>query len=64
MPKLFDGEHYFILKENPDGSTLFVQGENFTGILVLLLWGSMEQNTKNGFEAMNAALKEISEADQ
>jgi len=61
IPKLFDGEHYFIIKETPDGYTQFIQGENFSGILALLLWGSMEQDTRNGFEAMNVAIKNKSE---
>ncbi len=62
IPKLFDGEHYFILEEKADGSTRLVQGENFSGILALLLWGSIEQDTKKGFEAMNRAIKARSEA--
>ncbi len=64
IPKLFDGEHYFILEETADGKTLLVQGENFSGILALILWGSMEQDTKNGFEEMNRAIKARSEASQ
>jgi hypothetical protein len=38
------------------------EGENFSGILALLLWSSMEEDTKNGFEEMNKAIKSISEA--
>ena len=64
IPKLFDGEHYFLLKENPNGTTNFVQGENFSGILALLLLGSIEQQTRQGFDAMNQALKALSESDQ
>jgi hypothetical protein len=62
--KLFDGEHYFILEETAYGKTLLVQGENFSGILALILWGSMEQDTKNGFEEMNRAIKARSETSQ
>ncbi|MGQ3012166.1 MAG: SRPBCC family protein [Flavobacteriales bacterium] len=54
---LFDGEHYFILEENPDGSTTFIHGEKFSGILLPLLAKSLDGDTKNGFEAMNQALK-------
>jgi hypothetical protein len=61
MPKLFDGEHYFILEGNSDGGTRLIQGENFTGILAYLLWGSIEQDTRNGFEEMNSAIKARSE---
>lgn len=62
IPKLFDGEHYFTIIVNNDGTTKFIQGENFSGILALLLWSSMEQDTKNGFEEMNKAIKIRSEA--
>lgn len=54
---LFDGEHYFILEGNPDGSTTFTHGEKFSGILLPLLAGSLDRDTKNGFETMNLALK-------
>ena len=60
-PKLFDGEHYFIIIEKPDGGSHLVQGENFSGILTLLLWGNMELDTKNGFEEMNKTIKILSE---
>ncbi len=53
---LFDGEHYFRLVGTPDGQTRFVHGENFSGILIGLL-GDMLDRTKEGFEAMNQALK-------
>jgi len=62
IPKLFDGEHYFIVEAKSDGTTRLIQGENFSGILALLLWGTVEQDTKNGFHAMNKALKNRSEA--
>ena len=62
IPKLFDGEHYFIVEAKSDGTTHLIQGENFSGILALLLWGTLEQDTRNGFEAMNKALKSRSEA--
>ena len=61
IPKLFDGEHYFIIKEKPDGSSQLIHGEIFSGILALILWGSMEQDTKKGFEDMNKAIKNRSE---
>jgi len=64
IPKLFDGEHYFRIEENPNGTTHFVQGENFTGILALLLLGSIEQETRQGFDAMNKAIKTLAESQQ
>lgn len=55
---LFDGEHIFELSENTDGSTLFIQREQFSGILVGMI--NLE-NTQKGFEAMNQQLKELVE---
>ena len=57
---LFDGEHYFKLSDNKNGSTTFTHGENFGGILVGLLEKTLK-NTKVGFELMNDALKKESE---
>ena len=54
---LFDGEHYFQFKDNQDGSTTFVHGEKFTGILVPLFAGILVK-TEKGFQLMNEALKE------
>jgi hypothetical protein len=62
IPGLFDGEHYFKIEEISDGRVRFIQGEKFSGILALLLWGSVEPGTKQGFQAMNKALKDRSEA--
>lgn len=55
---LFDGEHRFFLKENPDGTTTFTHEERFTGILVPFLKKMLEVDTKNGFIRMNEALLE------
>lgn len=55
---LFDGEHIFELSQKTDGSTLFVQREQFSGILVGMI--NLE-NTQKGFEQMNRQLKELVE---
>lgn len=60
FPGLFDGEHSFTITESEQG-TLLVQKEVFSGILVPLVWGGMEQSTKAGFERMNRALKQRAE---
>jgi hypothetical protein len=59
IPGLCDGEHYFLLEPIRTG-VLFTQGELFTGILVGLMRGALD-GTKEGFNAMNAALKERAE---
>lgn len=58
FPGLFDGLHQFELIDNGNGTTTFKQSEKFTGILVGLL---NLDNTRKGFEAMNAKLKEMAE---
>lgn len=61
---LFDGEHTFKLIDNHNGTTTFVQYERFRGILIPFTKKMLDVNTKNSFEAMNKALKEIAEAGQ
>lgn len=56
IPGLFDGEHYFVLKEEKN-KTRFVHGEKFSGILVGI-FGKTLDKTRRGFELMNAALKD------
>jgi hypothetical protein len=53
---VFDGEHIFELEPTPEG-TRFVHREQFSGILVPLLRGMLERDTRPGFLAMNQALK-------
>ena len=62
LPGLFDGEHYFKLEPKADGGVIFHQGELFSGILVPLFKRSLDGATKQGFIAMNVALKREAEA--
>ena len=57
---LFDGEHYFLLEPIGEDRTRLVHGEKFSGLLVELL-KSMLPPTEQGFQAMNAALKQEAE---
>ena len=61
LPGIFDGEHYFHLASGGAGSTEFTHGERFTGLLVPLLRGALDRDTRPGFEAMNRALKQRAE---
>lgn len=54
---VFDGEHSFLLTVNADGTTRLTHGENFSGVLVALLKGTLA-TTENGFTAFNQALKQ------
>lgn len=58
---IFNGEHYFILNPINEHSTELIQGENFKRILSGALFPIISKDTKNGFESMNLALKNISE---
>ena len=53
---IFDGEHYFKLIDNGNGTTRFVHGEKFSGILVGA-FRTMLKKTKEGFEGMNESIK-------
>lgn len=55
---LFDGEHQFRLEALPDGRTRLHHSEQFNGLLVPLFKKQLLGKTKEGFEAMNRALKE------
>ncbi|MDH3262118.1 MAG: SRPBCC domain-containing protein [Acidimicrobiia bacterium] len=57
VPGLFDGEHQFLLEPIEGTGTRFVQREQFRGILVPLLLKMVGESTRDGFEAMNTALK-------
>lgn len=54
---IFDGEHYFILEETSKGTTILRHGESFTGVLAYPLFAFIGEDTRNGFTAMNRALK-------
>jgi hypothetical protein len=54
---IVDGEHYFILSSNEDGTTRLNHGERFSGLLVVFAKGSAEKGD-SGYEAFSVALKE------
>jgi hypothetical protein len=57
IPGLFDGEHRFRIEAVGTDWVRFVQEERFTGLLAPLVLGFVERGTRQGFEAMNQALK-------
>jgi len=61
FPGLFDGEHFFRLEALGPDRTRFVQGENFTGVLVRFA-GRTITRAARGFVYMNQALKRRVEA--
>ena len=58
---MFDGEHYFTLEPKSETQLIFRQGELFSGLLVPALRRSLDGATKQGFLAMNEALKREAE---
>jgi hypothetical protein len=63
LPGLFDGEHYFRLTPEVDGTTFLTHGEVFSGLLSRRIFTpAIRDATLKGFEAMNSALKARAEA--
>ena len=63
VPGVFDGEHYFQLRETSPGNVRLTHGEIFGGFLVPLFFrGALRSGTELGFQAMNQALKQRAEA--
>lgn len=54
---VFDGEHYFKLEETERGTTILHHGEHFKGLLAYPLFALIGSDTRDGFMAMNQALK-------
>lgn len=54
---IFDGEHIFRIEPLGADRVRFVQEERFAGILAPLLLRFIEGSTREGFAAMNEALK-------
>ena len=61
IPYIFDGEHVFRLEENSDSTTTLHHFERFRGILIPFLSTLIDKTTKDGFELMNAELKQCVE---
>lgn len=64
VPGLFDGRHRFDLQQTESGGTLLIHAETFRGLLVRFFRKSLDTNTRQGFEAMNDALKGRAERSQ
>jgi len=58
---LFDGEHIFTIEPITTNRVRFVQREIFSGLLVSLFTKDLNTKTKQGFEVMNQALKQLAE---
>jgi len=63
VPGLFDGEHIFEIHPTDNGTVRFVQRENFKGVLFAPFRKRLNTVTREGFEAMNVALKARAESE-
>jgi len=61
LPGVFDGEHIFTIEQVDANKVRLVQREHFSGVLVPLLWRSLDTDARRGFNEMNAALKKLAE---
>ena len=57
VPGLFDGEHSFRIEAVGPDRVHFIQEEHFSGLLTPFILRFAEHGTRQGFEAMNRALK-------
>ena len=57
VPGVFDGEHQFHIEPQGANGVRFIQEERFSGLLAPLVLKFIERDTRQGFEAMNRALK-------
>ena len=57
VPGLFDGEHRFTLETIDENRVRLIHEEQFQGLLVNPILKRIRENTQQGFQAMNAALK-------
>ena len=61
VPGLFDGEHGFRVVPEDGGRCRFEHFETFRGLLVTPIMWMVGDVTRQGFEAMNRALKALAE---
>lgn len=57
LPILFSGEHSFIIEQVEGDKIRFIDREIFNGLLVSAQAKDIDTNSKQGFEAMDRALK-------
>ena len=57
IPSIYTGSHYFRLVDDGDGGSLLIQGEDFAGVSVRLLWPLLKTELHGLYEAMNREIK-------
>lgn len=59
---LFDGRHIFVIEELSPNQVKLTQQEKFSGILRSMIMKQIAETTRQGFVAMNRALKQRAES--
>jgi hypothetical protein len=59
---IFDGEHVFLIRDNNDGTSTFIQFEQFKGILIPFMKKMLDKDTLKGFNQMNETIKKRCES--
>jgi hypothetical protein len=62
LPALFSGEHHFVIEPLAGDTVRFVDRETFNGLLVATQAKDIDTHSKQGFEAMDKALKARAES--
>ena len=62
VPGLVNGEHIHILEPLGENRTRYIHDDEFSGLLVPVVWEKLEAVTRRGFEKMNKALKDRAES--
>lgn len=62
VPGLVNGEHIHILESAGENRTRYIHDDEFSGLLVPLVWSRLDAITRKGFEKMNTALKKQAES--
>lgn len=62
IPGIFNGRHYFKIVKIIEKQVRFVHGEEFNGLLAGIIMKQIGETTRQGFVAMNNALKERAES--
>lgn len=61
VPRLFDGEHSFLIERAEQGNVRFVQQEKLSGLVAVVFPGRFQRATEHDWDRMNQALKERAE---
>ena len=61
VPGIFNGQHRFGIQKITDSQVRFMQSEQFSGLLAGIIMKQIGERTKQGFMAMNEALRERAE---